>query len=40
MNASGDDLPLPDASLDVVVFNHIYEHVVDADAVMQISVGC
>jgi hypothetical protein len=31
---------LPDASLDVVVFNHIYEHVVDADAVMQISVGC
>jgi SAM-dependent methyltransferase len=26
-------LPVADASLDVVVFNHIYEHVVDADAV-------
>jgi glycosyltransferase involved in cell wall biosynthesis/ubiquinone/menaquinone biosynthesis C-methylase UbiE len=34
LNASGDDLPLPDACLDVVVFNHIYEHVVDADAVL------
>ena len=32
--ASGDLLPLPDCSVDVVVFNHIYEHVVDADAVM------
>src|SRR4051794_10222481 len=32
--ASGDQLPLPDRSVDVVVFNHIYEHVVDADAVM------
>jgi glycosyltransferase involved in cell wall biosynthesis len=32
--ASGDDLPLPDESLDVVVFNHIYEHVVDPDAVL------
>jgi SAM-dependent methyltransferase len=32
--ASGDRLPLPDQSLDVVVFNHIYEHVVDPDAVV------
>ena len=32
--ASGDRLPLPDQSLDVVVFNHIYEHVVDPDLVM------
>ncbi len=32
--APGDAIPLPDASVDVVVFNHIYEHVVDADAVM------
>jgi ubiquinone/menaquinone biosynthesis C-methylase UbiE len=31
---SGDALPFPDDSLDVVVFNHIYEHVVDADAVL------
>jgi len=31
---SGDALPFPDESLDVVVFNHIYEHVVDADAVL------
>jgi glycosyltransferase involved in cell wall biosynthesis/ubiquinone/menaquinone biosynthesis C-methylase UbiE len=34
VNASGDDLPLPDESLDVVVFNHIYEHVVDPDPVV------
>jgi glycosyltransferase involved in cell wall biosynthesis/ubiquinone/menaquinone biosynthesis C-methylase UbiE len=34
VNASGDELPLPDESLDVVVFNHIYEHVVDPDAVV------
>jgi glycosyltransferase involved in cell wall biosynthesis/ubiquinone/menaquinone biosynthesis C-methylase UbiE len=32
--ASGDALPLPDDSLDVVVFNHIYEHVVDPDAIL------
>lgn len=32
--ASGDRLPLPDGSLDVVVYNHIYEHVVDQDAVI------
>lgn len=34
VNASGDDLPLPDESLDIVVFNHIYEHVVDPDSVV------
>jgi SAM-dependent methyltransferase len=28
-------LPFPDNSIDVVVFNHIYEHVVDADAVLR-----
>lgn len=33
--ADGEDLPLPDGSVDVVVFNHIYEHVVDPDAVMR-----
>jgi SAM-dependent methyltransferase len=32
--ADGERLPLPDASIDIVVFNHIYEHVVDADAVV------
>jgi SAM-dependent methyltransferase len=32
--ASGDRMPLPPGSLDVVVFNHIYEHVVDPDAVI------
>jgi SAM-dependent methyltransferase len=31
---SGDALPFPDDALDVVVFNHIYEHVVDPDAVL------
>ncbi|MDQ2750924.1 MAG: class I SAM-dependent methyltransferase [Actinomycetota bacterium] len=32
--ASGDSLPLADDCLDVVVFNHIYEHVVDPDSVL------
>jgi len=34
VNAGGDAIPLPAQSVDIVVFNHIYEHVVDADAVM------
>ena len=33
--ADGEALPFPDESLDVIVFNHIYEHVVDPDAVMR-----
>ena len=32
--AAGDRLPLPDGSIDLLVFNHIYEHVVDPDAVL------
>ena len=32
--ADGTALPFPDGSLDVLVFNHIYEHVVDPDAIM------
>jgi SAM-dependent methyltransferase len=32
--ADGEGLPFRDESVDVVVFNHIYEHVVDADDVM------
>ena len=32
--APGEAMPLPDESLDVVVFNHIYEHVVDPEAVL------
>jgi SAM-dependent methyltransferase len=32
--ADGERLPCRDATVDVVVFNHIYEHVLDADAVM------
>lgn len=31
---SGDAIPADDGSYDVVVLNHIYEHVVDADAVV------
>ncbi|MBO3745088.1 class I SAM-dependent methyltransferase [Streptosporangiaceae bacterium NEAU-GS5] len=30
----GSRLPFPDGSVDVLVFNHIYEHVVDPDAVV------
>ncbi len=32
--ADGTALPFPDCSIDVLVFNHIYEHVVDPDAIM------
>lgn len=32
--ARADALPLPDDSVDVAVFNHIYEHVVDPEAVV------
>jgi ubiquinone/menaquinone biosynthesis C-methylase UbiE len=32
--ADGERLPFADASVDVLVLNHIYEHVVDADAVV------
>lgn len=32
--AAGESLPFADASVDVAVFNHIYEHVVDPDAVL------
>ncbi|GAB3686225.1 class I SAM-dependent methyltransferase [Angustibacter aerolatus] len=32
--APGEALPWPDQSVDVAVFNHIYEHVVDPDAVL------
>ena len=32
--ADGSALPFPDRSVDIVVFNHIYEHVVDPDAVL------
>lgn len=31
----GTALPFPDGSLDALVFNHIYEHVVDPDAVIK-----
>jgi 2-polyprenyl-3-methyl-5-hydroxy-6-metoxy-1,4-benzoquinol methylase len=34
VNAGGEAMPLESGSVDIVVFNHIYEHVVDADAVM------
>lgn len=32
--ADGEQLPVADETFDVLVFNHIYEHVVDADAVV------
>ena len=32
--ADGSALPFPDRSVDLVVFNHIYEHVVEPEAVM------
>ncbi len=32
--ADGEHLPVEDRSLDVIVFNHIYEHVVDPDSVV------
>ncbi|GAB3886619.1 class I SAM-dependent methyltransferase [Microbispora bryophytorum] len=32
--ADGSRLPFPDGSIDVLVFNHIYEHVVNPDAVI------
>ncbi|MFG1862407.1 class I SAM-dependent methyltransferase [Microbispora bryophytorum] len=32
--ADGSRLPFPDGSVDVLVFNHIYEHVVNPDAVI------
>ena len=35
MCADGAALPFPDDSIDVIVFNQIYEHVVDPDAVMR-----
>jgi SAM-dependent methyltransferase len=34
ISTDGEALPFPDESLDVVVFNHIYEHVVDPDRIM------
>ena len=33
--ASGDDMPFADGEIDVAVFNHIYEHVVDPDKVVR-----
>jgi ubiquinone/menaquinone biosynthesis C-methylase UbiE len=33
--ADGEQLPFPDGSVDVVVFNHIYEHVVAAEPVVE-----
>lgn len=33
--ADGEALPFEDGAVDLIVYNHIYEHVVDADAVMR-----
>lgn len=33
--ARATDMPLDDGSVDIVVFNHIYEHVVDPEAVVE-----
>ena len=33
-HARGEALPFEDGSMDVVIFNHIYEHVVDPEAVV------
>lgn len=32
---SSDALPIPSNSVDIIVFNHVYEHVPDADAAMR-----
>lgn len=32
--SDGEKLPFPDGTVDLVIFNHIYEHVIDADKVM------
>ncbi|HEX6470492.1 MAG TPA: class I SAM-dependent methyltransferase [Streptosporangiaceae bacterium] len=32
--SDGERLPFPDGTFDVLVFNHIYEHVVDPDAIV------
>jgi ubiquinone/menaquinone biosynthesis C-methylase UbiE len=34
VQADGSALPMPDESVDAVICNHVYEHVVDPDAVM------
>ena len=34
VSASGHDMPFADGSVDIVVLNHIYEHVPDPDAVL------
>ena len=34
ISASGDEIPLRSGSVDIVIFNHIYEHVPNPDAVM------
>lgn len=34
LSTDGSALPFADGSIDVIVFNHVYEHVVDPDAVV------